>query len=105
MPIVADAKSQRATMNDAIKKYRAKHGDTSELPVPPCLLELNDGDDENETLHSEDSNSTTVMVTTEDYGQAITLPSYRYGLKFTVDLIVSIKSNVILHTVQMCYQY
>ena len=91
MPIVADAKSQSATMNDAIKKYRAKHGGTSELPVPPCLLELNGGDDENESLNnqrSEESNATAVMVTTEDYGQAITLPSYRYGLKFNLDLIV-----------------
>ena len=91
MPIVEDAKSQRVTVKDAIKKYRAQHGDTSELPVPPCLHELNDGDDKNESLNnqrSEESNSTAVMVTTEDYGQAITLPSYRYGLKFNVALIV-----------------
>ena len=59
-------------VNDAIKKYQAKHGD---MFVPQCVLELNDGDDENESLNnqrSEESTSTAVLATTEDYGQAIT---------------------------------
>ena len=71
-------------MNTAIQKYRIKHGDTSDLAFQPCVVELEEHHDDSNPIQPEGMAVATigrskVMVTTEDFGQAIALPSYRYN--------------------------
>ena len=69
-------------MNNAVNKYK-KQWFPEDPDVDPCVPELLDSDDD----HTDEGNdppsrqgSRSVVVLCEDYGQAVTLPSYRYKL-------------------------
>ncbi len=70
--VAGDAKTQREAMNDSVKAY-AKQWTGDELPTDPCLSTV---EDVTETSESSES-PTKVLITCQDYGQAIALPCYK----------------------------
>ena len=68
-----DAKVQRRAMNDSVKQYQQQWGQTA--GQDPCVISLDEEEGEGVSVE-EAIEDVIVMVTCEDYGQAIPLPYY-----------------------------